>query len=116
MTKKQTVAYLSGPITGVKDYEERFAEAYAKAINDPRIDAVISPIDIGSVLECDREKAGLDSPKWRDFVIEDITVMMRCDVVVMLPDWIHSSGARIERGLAQQLSIKVWELSHLRTA
>lgn len=44
---------------------------------------------------------------WKSYMIEDIRLMMGCDAVYALKNWVHSPGARIEIGLAVQLGIKV---------
>lgn len=44
---------------------------------------------------------------WKSYMVEDIRLLMSCDAVYALRNWIHSPGARIEIGLAVQLGIKV---------
>jgi hypothetical protein len=45
------------------------------------------------------------STEWHDCMRLDIKALCDCDGIVMLPGWIRSRGARIERALAWVLGI-----------
>lgn len=52
-----------------------------------------------------REYLGNDV--WQNYMKRDLTILLRCDEVHMLPDWKDSKGATIERQLALDLGIIV---------
>lgn len=84
--KATMTVYISGPVTGVKDYEKTFSIAQeaikAKGHN------VVSPITI--------EVLQQSQFSWSDAMKICIALMEKCDCVVFLPNWGASVGARIE--------------------
>jgi hypothetical protein len=83
--------YISGKITGLPfdEVAEKFNEAErclaAKGFE------VLSPLKTG--MPC-----GLP---WESYIAIDIILLMGCDAVYFLPDWIHSKGATIENTIAE---------------
>lgn len=46
---------------------------------------------------------GLDpSEHWNKHMIADIALLLECDAIFLLPDWMNSRGARIELNIAQE--------------
>lgn len=92
--------YLSGPITGVKDYEERFAraEAYYREMRHE----VVNPVKVGKQLE---GRLGLNDVTWRQYMEEDIKALVGCDVIALLPGYEESQGATTELMLAEGIGI-----------
>ena len=43
---------------------------------------------------------------WNDHMKADLKLMLDCDMVYLLPDWMDSKGATIEKNLAEALGIK----------
>jgi len=89
--------YISGPITGRKDFNR---EAFDKAgiiIQGLGFDPV-SPFDVSPYHP---------GKKWIDYMLEDIPAMLKCEAVAALPGWIWSRGARIEIAIAWMLKIKI---------
>jgi len=92
--------YISGPITGVPDYNENFIQAERKLLaagHDPVI-----PVTIGAALSA---RLGRE-PTWREYMREDIKALCDCDAIIMLDGWEKSSGARLEEHIAMRLDIK----------
>lgn len=94
--------YISLPITGY-DLKERMAEAeIAKNALESRMgDAVVvvTPFDI-----CE----DLTLPYSR-LMARDIQEIMESDVVVFCKGWENSRGCRIERKVAEEMQLVIWE-------
>lgn len=92
--------YISGPMTGKPDFNrDAFNEAEAK-LREKGLD-VFNPASI-----C------IPNAEWSDYMRRDIKAMMDCGVIVVLPEWFTSQGARIEVELALQLGVEVYELGY----
>ena len=91
--------YLSGPITGVNDFEKNFA--IAEKYFSGRGHAVENPVKTGAVL---KELSGKE-PTWAEYMREDIKTLVDCDAIAMLPGWGDSRGARLERQVADALGL-----------
>ena len=91
--------YLSGPVTGIDDYAERFNKAQ-EAVSGKGYDPV-SPISVvalrGSIFT------------WSDCMKVCISLMEKCDCMVMLDGWRTSVGARIEHAWAEKIGLPVYD-------
>lgn len=83
--------FISGPITGTKDYKERFekAEKYLRELGH----TVINPVKITEALP--------DDTPWETYMEITITALRISEAVYMLKDWQSSAGAKIENKWAQ---------------
>ncbi len=94
MTYRRTI-YLSGPITGVPYYAERFAAA-AERLREPGV-LILNPATIPP-------PRGLElmtkDQQWSAWMRPALTMMLRADEIHMLPGWMDSTGAKVERELA----------------
>jgi nucleoside 2-deoxyribosyltransferase len=95
--------YLSGPISGIPDYRERFAQA-ARYIEHLGSFEVINPA------------ATIERPEWdwSDWMLYDLALMTKADVLVTLPGSERSPGATVERAFALGLGIPVVDLAEAR--
>lgn len=84
--------YISGPITGVKNYEKAFQRVEDKLAAMGH--AVVNPCKLSH----EHDKS------WGAFMREDIKALMDCDAIALLPGWEDSTGARIEESIARALS------------
>lgn len=81
------VVYLSGPITGVKDYWKPFEEAEEKLASAGY--AVINPAKLP------------EGMTRRQYMAINLVSLMTADAVLTLPGWDNSIGAVIEVSLAR---------------
>lgn len=47
---------------------------------------------------------------WADYIIRDLVILKDCDVIVMLSNWVNSSGAKVERIFAEKMGLSVFEI------
>lgn len=82
--------YISGPITGVKNYKRIFQGA-KDALTVKGYD-VVNPAELTEVIG--------DSFTYDEILAIDLDLLARCDAVVQLPGWENSRGANVEYGYA----------------
>lgn len=85
--------YLSGPITGVNDYRERFKKA-EKALRADGITDIVNPAELIGVLSP-------ESTSWDEYMRIDLELLSMSDVLILLPGWQQSLGCQREYGFAQ---------------
>ena len=85
------IGYLSGPITGHKNYRRQFAEA-AAALKELGY-VIINPAELGAALP-------LDQMGYEDIMKIDMGLLATADYLVQLPGWERSIGANRELGFA----------------
>ena len=85
------IGYLSGPITGHKNYRQQFARA-AGTLKEMGY-AVINPAELGAALP-------LDQMSYEDIMKIDLKLLASADYLVQLPGWERSIGANRELGFA----------------
>ena len=90
--------YISGQITGlnIDEVKERFERAEVRLKDKGLIP--INPLKNG---------LPLDSP-WKDHMVRDIEILMDCQAILMLDNWPKSTGARIEKNIAEELGLIVF--------
>lgn len=93
--------YLSGGMTGIKDFNFPAFNSLAGRLEAKGI-KVFNPAEKGSVDT---------SRPWTTMMKIAITEMMKTDKVVVLPGWQKSKGALIEVKLAKSLGMEVIEES-----
>lgn len=93
--------YLSGPMTGYKEFNYPAFHAAAAQLRE-RGHEVVSPA------EQDAE-SGLDTltSQWADFIRWDLRILVDCDTIVLLDGWHKSKGARLEHHIALELGMDV---------
>lgn len=90
-----TALYLAGKISG-GDIDAEFRK-FMECAHELRLAGytVINPVEINH-----------DRPDWNTCMRRDIKALMDCDSICMLPDWIESKGARLERSIALDVGMK----------
>ena len=96
--------YISGKITGLplSEARQRFEDAavfLAEIGFDP-----VNPLNNG--LE--------SSAMWKEHMVADIRLLLDCDAIFMMDNWIESRGASIEYDIANRLNMDVWFESNIR--
>ena len=90
--------YISGPITGTKDYVMRFAEAEAKL--EKMGFSVFNPARVNAELP-----ENLGHEKYMEI---SMAMLGMCDGIYMLNGWRDSRGACREYGYAMGKGLRIW--------
>lgn len=99
------IAYLSGPISGHKNYKEHFAEA-ARKLAAKGLD-VINPAMLGSGV------IPAEVLNYEDILEVDLLLLAKADALVQLPGWENSRGANRELGFALGTGMDVYSLDDI---
>lgn len=91
------IVYISGAMTGVKDYnyplffkiEEELSKNGIKSINPARLGYV-------------------EEYSWSDYLRRDIKALMDADAILMLDGWEEAKGAKLEKYIAEEIGMKVY--------
>ena len=102
--------YISGGITGVKNWQDIFMAAeqdlklrlYARFF-------IFNPVKIAKDLERSFKVNIGKMPSYTDYMREDIKILARCNAICMLPGWKRSKGARLEYRIAKILNMQILE-------
>ena len=90
--------YISGPITGTKDYAMRFAEAEAKL--EKMGFSVFNPARVNAELP--------ESLGHEEYMEISMAMLGMCDGIYMLNGWRDSRGACREYGYAMGKGLRIW--------
>jgi hypothetical protein len=88
--------YLSGPMTGIPDFNFPAFHAEAKRLRALGYE-VVNPAEITP----DHE-----TPRWI-CLRRDIAALMECDTLALLDGWESSEGARLEEHIARHVAIRI---------
>lgn len=88
--------YISGPMTGLPEFNYPAFHAAASRLRTQGFD-VVNPAE----LDTDTTK------EWHHYMRNDIKALVDCDHVIVLPGWEKSRGATLEVFIATQLGMKV---------
>ena len=89
--------YISGPITGIDNYTDRFSEAEIHLTGNGW--KVVNPAKLGWILPVDAT--------WDDFMSVDFKLLAACGTIYMLSGWEKSAGAKAEMAFAKERGIQV---------
>lgn len=98
--------YLSGPITGIQDKNAPLFDRIAAELRQ-KLYEVVNPMDLGRQLLWERKASCFEDIPYEDYMSVDLAELVTCDVVLLLPGWIHSKGCRREVAVAQAHKIPV---------
>lgn len=96
--------YISGPMTGLPDFNYPAFNAAAARLRHLGYD-VVNPVDIGRELG--------DGLLWSQYMRPCIAAVLQCDALVLLPGWAESRGAKLERDVALAIGLRVCTLSEV---
>ena len=84
--------YISGPMTGIDDY------------NFPLFNKVAQELtDLGYEVSNPAEKGIIEGWSWEQYLVLDLHEVLDVDCLVMLPGWENSEGAKLEHYVATAL-------------
>ena len=91
--------YISGPITGVDNYREKF-DAFADIIRSKGHE-VVNPCDMDNILSP-------ATTTWEQYMIADLGLLRCCDAIFLMPGWKESRGAAVEYHEATRLRMLIY--------
>ena len=95
--------YISGPMTGIENYNAEAFNAAEKKINELIPSAeVVNPIKLAKKVEF-----LIQNPTYGDYMCEDLIHLVKCDMVVCLEGFEKSKGCEIEICIAEKSGIPV---------
>lgn len=96
--------YVSGPMTGIEDFNYPAFHAASAALRDQGYE-VTSPAE-------QDETSGLipGTSRWEDFVKWDLHVMLTCDAIALMEGWRRSRGARLEHFVAMEIGMTAYAI------
>lgn len=96
--------YLAGRISNEPNYFTKFMEA-AHELRLCGYD-VINPVEINH--------GQTPSPAtWSLCMRNDVRAMLTCEAICLLPDWVHSKGAKFEQMVATELGMRSYKYEEL---
>lgn len=91
--------YISGPITGTKDYPERFERVENELPLIHQGVDVINPAKVNANLP--------ESTTWEEYMRMSLCMLSMCDGIYMMEGWQQSRGANLEYAYAKGMGITV---------
>lgn len=95
-----TRIYLSGPMTGLPDFNYPAFNAEAARLRS-----------LGYTVENPAENP--DQSNWGDYMKVALRQMLTCDVIAVLPGWAKSRGAWLEVSIAERVGMEFCEAAML---
>ena len=91
--------YISGPITGTKDYLEKFEDIETALVLIHQGVEVINPAKVNANLP--------ESTTWEEYMRMSLCMLSMCDGIYMMEGWQQSRGATLEYAYARGMGITV---------
>ncbi len=98
--------YLSGPMTGIKDFNKSEFEKIENLLRKKGYTKIYNPVKIGENLSKKTNKK-LEEISYEKFILEDIKKLKKSKTIVMLKGWQRSKGANIEIVIAKRKGLKI---------
>ncbi len=96
--------YISGKITGLPITEAR------QCFDD--VEALLEEIGLEPVNPMKKKLS--DNATWEQHMVKDIELLLRCDAIYMMANWVDSKGAQIEYDIATRMGLDfLFESEHL---
>lgn len=90
--------YISGPITGVKNFEDNFKKAADRMSRNGH--KVVNPAAVNDVFQ---------DGTYEEYMKIDMQLLAMCDAIYMLKGWRQSTGANREYGFAVAAGMTILE-------
>ena len=97
--------FISGPMTGLPDFNFPRFNLAAKQLADAGIDCV-NPVDVCKKYK--KETVLSDPVKFQEMVNEQQRLERECDAILLLDGWEKSKGVRLELKTALELGMKIY--------
>ena len=91
--------YLSGPMTGIAEFNVPAFTKAAQQLRDAGYE-VVSPAESGT------------GENWTSFLRADIKLLVDCDAIALMDGWKGSKGARLEHHIADELGMIVGSVAY----
>ncbi len=102
--------YIAGPMSGKPSLNFPLFNAEAARLRALGYD-VINPAELNGgeseLAQCKAMTPEQLQEHWRRCMVADITQLVTCDGIALLPGWQHSKGASLEAHIAQELGLGV---------
>lgn len=95
------VVYISGKITEKTAYKQRLNVLLAEKVNRKLW-------ELGFATICPHTNAPKGNLTYQDYIDADLTLLARCDAVLMMNNWQESNGANVELTFAYEHNIPVF--------
>ena len=90
--------YISGQMTGIKDYNYPKFNSVAETLRSKGYD-VMNPVEL-----CSEITSGL----WTEYITLCLAGIERCKTIYLLKGWENSRGAKLELKKAIELGLEIW--------
>lgn len=104
---KNPKGYISGKITGLTEeiYKENFKHASILARDNGFIP--VNPVEVKLDMCAGVEACGGQGEihHWQCYMKHDLIEMLKCDVIILQPNWVDSSGAKLELQIADEVGM-----------
>ena len=100
--------YISGPITGIENWQENFNNAEKELLELEGTFIVANSVKLSQAVEKQFAASG-KTPGYADYMSYDIKILCDCDTICMLPHLRNSKGATLEYEIAKALDMTVLE-------
>lgn len=104
--------YISGPISTLseEEFKANFKRASSLVANHEH-----EPVNPLEVAACEDNSCGSTvtfangeyQHTWQCYVRHDIISLLKCDAICMMPGWLSSRGARVEKYVAENVGMSV---------
>jgi hypothetical protein len=99
---KKPRAYISGPMTGMPDFNFPAFNREAARLRSIGYD-VVNPVELNPD----------STTAWHDCMRRDLAALLECDVLALLDGWQRSAGAHLEMHVAHRVGIEIAIASEL---
>ena len=107
-TRTKNTIYLSGPMTGIEEFNRPAFDAAARNLRDRGFDVIV-PGENETYDEIELARAEVSKQKREFYLSRDLTYIIEfADFVVVLPGWESSEGAKLEVVVAQAIGVPVF--------
>lgn len=89
--------YVSGKMSGLPDLGFPLFNKAAASLRASGYE-VVNPAEM--------DAADTGPKEWHEYLRRDITELVKCDAIALLPNWTESKGARLERHIAVELGMR----------